>query len=116
MSRPTLSQIIDGASQITKFAPEDIRGPRRWRPLVRVRQAVCWIAYDEGRGLMSMTEIARRMNDRDHASISHGIRVARNLLDRDKRFGMLVDGIRDATARLMASQQKAVANALAEAV
>lgn len=116
MARPTLSDLIEAASQISMYSPADIKGPRRWRPLARVRFAIIWLAYDNGNGPLSLTDIGRRMGERDHATICYGRDAARELIDRgDKGFTMLVEGIRHAAQRIVDARCRKMAEALGAA-
>lgn len=60
--------IIDEAAAIFHVSPEKIKGRSRLRPIVRARQAVCRVAYDQG---WTSSEIARRLAGRDHTTILH---------------------------------------------
>lgn len=113
MARPTLADLIDAACRITLYSPEDIKGHRRWRPLTRVRFAVITLAYDGGAGPISQHEIGRRLNGRDHATISHAIKVANRLIDEgDKGFAMLVSQIRASAQRAVDERVRRVSEAL----
>lgn len=112
MARPTLTDLVEAAARITQYSTDDIRGPRRVRPLARVRQAVIWLAWDRGTGPISLTEIGRRLSSRDHASICYSVRVAEEMIKRDLHFAMLVTEISAVAQRAVDARVRKVTEAL----
>lgn len=110
--RPTLNDLIEVASKLSKYSVEDIKGHRRFRPLTRVRFAVIWLAHDNGNGPLSLTEIGRRLNGRDHATICHARNQAERLLRESKAFKMLVDVIRLEAKHFVERRVRKVSQAL----
>lgn len=89
--------IVHEAAAIFHLTPAQIIGRSRLRYIVRARQAVCRVAYDQG---WSSGEIARRLANRDHTTILH----ARDQVDvhhpRDPDFAERFDRLAERAAAL----------------
>lgn len=81
---PLISGFLTAASAVMGISPDTIRASGRTRAEVRAR----WIVMLALRDLrdMSTTQIGRRLGGRDHSTVIHGIRQARDLLGRDPEF------------------------------
>lgn len=74
--------IVQIAAEIFKVTPTGIIGRSRKQHLIRARQAVCKVAYDQG---WSSPIIGRRLSGRDHTTILH----ARDQVDIHKDYDVL---------------------------
>ena len=70
-----LNTLLEVVSERLGIPEEEIRGPSRKRSHAHARFIVAMIAHDDFR--MSLTTISRYLDDRDHTTILHGVRVAR---------------------------------------
>jgi chromosomal replication initiation ATPase DnaA len=108
MSRPTLNQYLRAVTAMTQTTVGEITGPSRKRHLVRIRQAIWLLVYENGNGLISMTEMGRRMN-RDHGSISHGVSEANELMRTSPAFRAFVNSLRREALLVMGRDQREAA-------
>lgn len=88
--KPTVRDIVRAASFVSGFTANEITGQRRFAPLVRIRQAVCLVAREQG---YSYPQIARTM-DRDHTTIMHGCDRAEAFAERDPAYVAKISAIR----------------------
>jgi len=73
VDRNKAKQIISEGARATGFRIEDIKGPRRYRPLVKVRQALIARVYVECPHL-SLTQIGREFGGLDHTTCIHAVK------------------------------------------
>lgn len=96
MNRPAshpyniVRSLISDVSALTGYPPTMLRGPVRTRGLAHARFAVMKAAYGLG---MTMPQIGRQLNNRDHTSILYGIRRAKELEQTDPEFAALLKEI-----------------------
>lgn len=79
----TVADIVAAASEVFGVSERDILGPDRTAHFVRARQA-CFLVAHETVGL-SMPVIGRLMN-RDHTTVSFGVRRAQALAKADPDY------------------------------
>ncbi len=83
------AQLLRDAERLTNVSVREISGRSRHVHIVRARFAVVWAAR-KGLG-KSAPEIGRLLDDRDHTSIIHAERAARDRRERDPEFRDLTD-------------------------
>lgn len=88
MATTRVSDLITIASRITGLTPSQIVGPQRHKPITRVRQAVAYVAAEQGKH--SISQIGRMMN-RDHTTIIHARRMVPEFMKRDADLRLLVE-------------------------
>lgn len=88
MATTRISDLITIASRITGMTPAQIVGPQRHKPIARVRQAVAYVAAEQGKH--SLTQIGRMLN-RDHTTISHARNMVPEFMKRDADLRLLVE-------------------------
>jgi chromosomal replication initiation ATPase DnaA len=77
---PTWKKILRETADAYGLSVEEICGYRRIVPYVRARQQAMWRMKTELG--MSMPEIGRRIGNKDHTTVLHGIRAHQARLDR----------------------------------
>lgn len=88
MATTRVSDLITIASRITGMTPAQIVGPQRHKPIARVRQAVAYVAAEQGRH--SYPHIGRMMN-RDHSTIIHSHKMVPVFMRSDADLRLLVE-------------------------
>lgn len=73
-----IHEITYQVSEATGVSVADILGKRRFKHFVEARQAVMLAA---SKGGYSLTEIGHELGNRDHTTIMHGIRRAKERLE-----------------------------------
>ncbi|RKQ95444.1 helix-turn-helix domain-containing protein [Maricaulis maris] len=72
-TQPYIADLLDEAAAIYAVAIDDILSPAKPTRIVRARQ---WVMYHAAlAGRMSLPDIARRLQRKDHATVIHGVRV-----------------------------------------
>jgi hypothetical protein len=84
MPTTRIADLIAIASALSRVRAVDIKGPRRNRVFVRVRQAVCYVAQKQG--VHSYPQIGRALGGRDHSTVIHGARQAEIIAQRDPEY------------------------------
>lgn len=84
-----VADIIAVAARMARTTPEEILGPSRKRPIMRVRQACFVVARRSGH---SYPQIGNAMK-RDHSTIIHGLHAAATIAERDADFLKFVDAL-----------------------
>lgn len=97
----SIFDLIRAAHFITAASIHDICGPRRWRYITRIRQAICHLAHEH----YSFNHVGRVIS-RDHSTVMHGCRVAADLVARDVNFRRLVESIRNEALRAKARERQ----------
>jgi chromosomal replication initiator protein len=75
--------IIDATSVAFGFSPDELKGPKRQRPLVRARQ-VCMYLFRELTEY-SYPAIGREFGNRDHTTVIHAFEKISTLIKEDRR-------------------------------
>ena len=88
--RPSeIARALEIIYAVTGVCPEDVLGPRAFRPLVRARWLFV-LAFRQwnraGWPYSSLPAIARALNKRDHTTICHAQTEATALLETDAKF------------------------------
>jgi chromosomal replication initiator protein len=76
------NHILVAVSNRFGVTPDLLRGPRRACEIVRPRQ-IAYLMVPELRPDLSLPAIGRQFGDRDHTTIMHGIKRARELMRDD---------------------------------
>lgn len=88
MATTRVSDLITIASRITRLTPDQITGPQRHKPIARVRQAVAYVAAEQGRH--SYPQIGKMLN-RDHSTIIHAHKMVPVFMRSDADLRLLVE-------------------------
>src|SRR5690606_5161942 len=67
--RATFRSIVRNAAVLAEMPIQKILGKSRFRPEVRVRQAIVWVALRATK--LSTADMGRRLGGRDHSTIIH---------------------------------------------
>ncbi len=71
-----IGHLLAHAHKETRIEPAEIRGPARERNITHVRFAIMSVARSRG---LSTPQIGRALGDRDHTTILHGLKRAKQL-------------------------------------
>ena len=88
MATTRIADLVTIASRITRVTPAQILGPQRGKGIVRVRQAVAYVAAEQG--VHSLTRIGRSLN-RYHTTIMHARNVVPEFMRRDADLRLLIE-------------------------
>lgn len=88
MATTKVSDLITIASRITRISREQIVGPQRGRGIARVRQAIAYVAAEQG--VHSLTKIGHVLN-RDHTTIVYARDIVPEYMKRDADLRLLVE-------------------------
>ncbi len=75
--------IIDSTSEVFGFDPDELKGPKRQRPLVRARQVGMYLFRELTD--YSYPAIGREFGDRDHTTVIHAVERISTLIKEDRR-------------------------------
>ncbi len=95
-----LYELVHAAIDVTGIPREQLTGPNRFKPLVRVRTA---IAHIGGLGGYSQSQIGVVIN-REHSSVCHLQGRARDML-KDWKFNLLIDRINAQLAHITTARK-----------
>lgn len=98
MSSLTVGAILHAAELVSDFSVETITSPSRLNGVVRVRQAICWIARNYGTASYPM--IASAIGRKDHTTIIYATRQCANIMVRDVEYAAMVESIRIEAERI----------------
>jgi chromosomal replication initiator protein len=70
----------------------DIRSPRRAQPLARARHLIAYLAHEYAG--FSLPALGQALGNRDHTTVLHSVRKAKELLTRDPDFAQLLRSVR----------------------
>jgi len=76
--RPSVEQVIAATAKHFNMSPEQLIANRRNRGLADARHIAMYVSHTET--LRSYPDIGRRMGDRDHTTIIHGVRKIQALI------------------------------------
>lgn len=88
-----MRDIITHAAEVTEVSRENILGKSRVKKLAQIRHAICLVCREQG---YSFTQIGAVMG-RDHTTIVHSAKVARDAITRNKDFADLVAALRQSS-------------------
>jgi len=86
----TVGELVAAASRISNISTKDITGKARFRHIVRVRQAVMYLAWFDGH---STHAIGRRLGGKDHSTVIHARDSVPGFMARDDEYRDLVERI-----------------------
>jgi chromosomal replication initiator protein len=89
--RLSVAQIIPIVERMLELEPGSIVSARRDRAVAWPRQALMLVLYQQRP--LSLPQIARLLGDRDHTTIVHGVRAARERWANDEEFRSMLDRI-----------------------
>jgi hypothetical protein len=92
MATTRITDIIQIASRLSKVSRREIVGKARFIPIVMVRQAVCLLAVETG--AHSTPLIGRHLGGRDHSTVIHGVRAARDKAARNPEYAHFIERCR----------------------
>lgn len=92
MSRLTVSDLVDAAAAVTLYSRDELVSPCRRRAVVRVRQAIFYLARQQGH---SFPAIGQRLG-RDHSTVIHGCQMAAAVMRDDPYYVDTVHAIQKA--------------------
>lgn len=96
-TKVAVHQVVQCAANITLIPVEMFYSHSRLRHISLARFAIFAVSNELGHG---MKEIGRRMNNRDHTSVMHGIRRAAEFEQTKPSFRMLIEALRQAVAQI----------------
>lgn len=102
-ARVRMLDIARLASDLTLISLEDIRGPRKLRPLVKARAMIYWVGKLNGR---TVSEMGRALCGHDHTSVIHLVRRADEFAREDPVFARQLRHLRYAVAETYPGARK----------
>lgn len=93
--RATFRGIVRNAAVLAEMPVQKILGKSRFRPEVRVRQAIVWVALRATK--LSTVDIGRRLGGRDHSTILHARDQSEAFYERDPEFAAFCERLWAAT-------------------
>lgn len=87
-----ISDLVYIAAGLSGVADTDITGPKRFRHIVMVRQAVMLVAFEQR--AISYPQIGQRLGGRDHSTVVHGVKAARERAKRNPEYARFIDRLR----------------------
>lgn len=93
--RATFRGIVRNAAVLAEMPVQKILGKSRFRPEVRVRQAIVWVALRATK--LSTVDMGRRLGGRDHSTILHARDQAEAFYERDPEFAAFCERLWAAT-------------------
>ena len=88
----SLTDIADSVSRRLGLSPRDIRSPRRAQPLARARHLIAYLGHEYAG--FSLPVLGQALGHRDHTTMLHSVRKARELLTEDQAFAQLARSLR----------------------
>ena len=99
--RVTVKRLIGLASQVCALTVDEIMGPKRERRFIRARMAIVHYAIDAG---FNLSDIGRRLGNREHNTIMNLRDKAKVWRGRDPLFDRIMDAMAKGIAEGKASQ------------
>lgn len=93
--RATFRSIVRNAAVLAEMPVQKILGKSRFRPEVRVRQAIVWVALRATK--LSTADMGRRLGGRDHSTIIHARDQSEVFYERDPEFASFCERLWAAT-------------------
>ena len=93
--RATFRSIVRNAAVLAEMPVQKILGKSRFRPEVRVRQAIVWVALRATK--LSTADMGRRLGGRDHSTIIHARDQSEVFYERDPEFAAFCERLWAAT-------------------
>jgi hypothetical protein len=92
MATTRVSDLVAIAARLSGLTPNDITGKRRFRHLVRVRQAVAHVAVQQR--VHSTPQIGKMLGGRDHSTIIYANTKAVSVANRDAEYAAFIARLR----------------------
>lgn len=88
-----LPDIISIVAAELNIKPSDIRSKKRTAMVANARRVVIYLARELT--LNSMPDIAKFLGMKDHSSISHNIKKANELIEKDENFKLIIENLKN---------------------
>jgi chromosomal replication initiator protein len=88
----TVAEIVESVSRRLGLSARDVRSPRRAQPLARARHLIAYLAHDYAG--FSLPALGQALGNRDHTTMLHSVRKARELVSKDHAFAQLARSVR----------------------
>lgn len=88
-----LPDIINTVSQWLNIKPSDIKSKKRTATVANARRIVIYLARELTHN--SMPDIAKFLGMKDHSSISHNIKKANEMIEKDENFKMIIQNFKN---------------------
>lgn len=94
----TVHRLIDAAADLTEFTRQELLGDCRAAKVARVRFAVMLVARQHG---LTYPVIGRLLGDRDHTTIVHGVKRAKEIAAVDGEYSHLCKALAQVIPRFI---------------
>lgn len=91
--RPTINEIVTAVAEEFQVAEKDIRSFYRARHVVRAKVSVSFLAFCEYQ--YGVTRIGRALS-RDHTTIISNVESAKELIMKDRAYGVQLEAVKEA--------------------
>lgn len=88
-----LPDIINTVSQWLNIKPSDIKSKKRTATVANARRIVIYLARELTHN--SMPDIAKFLGMKDHSAISHNIKKANEMIEKDENFKMIIQNFKN---------------------
>lgn len=88
-----LPDIINTVSQWLNIKPSDIKSKKRTATVANARRIVIYLARELTHN--SMPDIAKFLGMKDHSAISHNIKKANELIEKDENFKLIIQNFKN---------------------
>ncbi|RXJ86142.1 chromosomal replication initiator protein DnaA [Arcobacter sp. CECT 8985] len=88
-----LPDIINVVASELNIKPSDIKSRKRTATVANARRVVIYLARELTHN--SMPDIAKFLGMKDHSSISHNIRKANELIEKDENFKLIIENLKN---------------------
>ncbi len=88
-----LPDIINVVASELNIKPSDIKSKKRTATVANARRVVIYLARELTHN--SMPDIAKFLGMKDHSSISHNIKKANELIEKDQNFKLIIQNLRN---------------------
>ena len=88
-----LPDIINVVASELNIKPSDIKSKKRTATVANARRVVIYLARDLTHN--SMPDIAKFLGMKDHSSISHNIKKANELIEKDQNFKLIIQNLKN---------------------
>lgn len=88
-----LPDIINVVASELNIKPSDIKSKKRTATVANARRVVIYLARDLTHN--SMPDIAKFLGMKDHSSISHNIKKANELIEKDQNFKLIIENLKN---------------------
>lgn len=88
-----LPDVIDIVARELNIKPSDIKSKKRTATVANARRCVIYLARELTHN--SMPDIAKFLGMKDHSSISHNIKKANELIEKDENFKLIIENLKN---------------------